>query len=71
MPELKLPRLPDRNPVKLTITLAADLNQSLKDYSDLYARTYGTSESVTDLIPYILEAFLVSDKAFGREGRRQ
>ena len=70
MPELKLPKLPDRTPVKLTITLGADLNQSLKDYADLYQRTYGSAESVVDLVPYILEAFLAADKSFAKDGRR-
>ena len=64
--DLKLPKLPDRTPVKLTITLGADLNQALKDYADLYQRTYGTAETVVDLVPFILEAFLAGDKAFSR-----
>ena len=70
MPELKLPRLPDRTPVKLTITLGADLNQSLKDYAELYERTYGAPEAVVDLVPFMLEAFLASDKTFSRDARR-
>ena len=68
--EIKLPRLPDRTPVKLTITLGADLNQALKDYADLYERTYGAAEAVPDLVPYMLEAFLAADKVFNKEGRR-
>jgi len=70
MAELKLPRLPDRSPVKLTITLGSDLNQALKDYAALYERTYGTAEAVHDLVPYMLEAFLAADRAFLREARR-
>ncbi|MDC7682131.1 DUF2274 domain-containing protein [Asticcacaulis sp. BYS171W] len=64
MAELKLPRLPDRTPVKLTVTLGAELNQALKDYADLYQTTYGSPESVVELIPFMLEAFLASDKNF-------
>ena len=70
MTEIKLPRLPDRTPVKLTITLGADLNQSLKGYAELYEKAYGASEQVVDLIPFMLEAFLSSDKGFARSGRR-
>lgn len=70
MAELKLAKLPDRTPVKLTITLGADLNQALKDYADIYQATYGVAEQVVDLIPFMLEAFLASDKGFVRTGRK-
>lgn len=70
MPELKLARLPDRTPVKLTITLGAELHQTLKDYADLYQATYGVWEQVVDLIPFMLETFLQSDKGFNRNGRK-
>lgn len=70
MAELKLARLPDRTPVKLTITIGAELNQLLKEYADLYEVTYGTSEPVIDLIPFMLEAFVQSDKGFVKTARR-
>lgn len=70
MAELKLPKLPDRTPVKLTITVGAELHQALKEYADLYQATYGTAEPVTDLIPFMLEAFLQSDKSFLRGMRK-
>ncbi|BEV12092.1 DUF2274 domain-containing protein [Asticcacaulis sp. DW145] len=70
MAELKLPKLPDRTPVKLTITLGAELNQALKEYAELYEATYGSSEQVVDLIPYILDAFLQSDRGFSRAIRK-
>lgn len=63
---LKLAKLPDRSLTRITITVSADLSQSLSDYQKLYAAAYETSEKVADLIPYILEAFLESDKAFAR-----
>lgn len=70
MAELKLGRLPDRTPVKLTITIGAELNQMLKDYADLYQATYGATEQVVDLIPFMLEAFVQSDKSFNRPARK-
>lgn len=70
MPELKLARLPDRTPIKLTITVGAELHQALKDYADLYQATYGTAEQVVDLVPFMLDAFLQSDKSFVRAARR-
>jgi hypothetical protein len=66
MPELKLPQLPNRTPVKLSISLMPDLHQSLVDYAELYAKTYGRDEPIAELIPAILSAFLESDRTFTR-----
>lgn len=70
MTEIKLPRLPERTPVKLTVTIGAELHLSLKEYADLYAATYGSSASIIDLIPFMLDAFLASDKGFAKGGRK-
>ena len=70
MSALKLAQLPDRVPVKLTITVQPDLKKTLDDYALLYARNYGAEESVAELIPYMLEAFLKADAAF-RAGRKE
>jgi len=51
MPELKLARIPDRTPVKLTITVLPDLHLALNDYARIYTETYGREEPVADLIP--------------------
>lgn len=64
MSNLKLAKLPDRTPTRITITVSADLNQALCDYQKLYAATYDTTEKIADLIPFMLEAFLDSDRAF-------
>jgi hypothetical protein len=66
MADLKLPQLPDRNPVKLNISVMPDLHQALNDYAALYANTYGREEPVVELIPAMLAAFLDSDKGFTR-----
>jgi len=65
--ELKLAQLPDRNPVKLSISVMPDLHQALADYAALYAQTYGREEPVSELIPAMLAAFLESDRHFVRE----
>lgn len=72
MPELKLQKLPDRTPVKLTISVSPDLNQALSDYAAVYRETYGQSETVADLVPYMLQAFLDGDRGFAkiRQARR-
>ncbi|KZB56382.1 DUF2274 domain-containing protein [Thalassospira xiamenensis] len=63
---MKLAKLPDRKPVRLTVTVNADLNRKLRDYAALYRETYGESETVAELIPFMLEAFLENDRAFVR-----
>lgn len=66
MASLKLGKLPDRTPLKITITVSADLNQALSDYAALYRQTYGESETVAELIPFMLAGFLESDRAFAK-----
>jgi hypothetical protein len=66
MAELKLPQLPDRNPVKLSIAVMPDLHQALTAYAALYAQVYGREEPVAELIPAMLTSFLESDRAFVR-----
>jgi hypothetical protein len=64
MPELKLDKLPDRTPVKITITVSPALNHALGQYAAIYARAYGEKEKIEDLIPFLLEAFLDADRGF-------
>ena len=66
MSELKLGKLPDRTPVKITITLGPDLNSALRDYAAIYRAAYGEAESVADLIPFMLSGFLESDRGFAK-----
>lgn len=66
MPDIKLARLPERTPVKLTIQLSPQLVAELTRYAVLYKKAYGREEAVTDLIPSMLSAFLESDRAFVR-----
>ena len=66
---LKLPQLPDRIPVKLTITLQPDMKKALDDYAAMYSRTYGADEPVAELVPFMLESFLKADAGF-RKGRK-
>ncbi|MER9368183.1 DUF2274 domain-containing protein [Mesorhizobium sp. M0518] len=69
MANLKLGKLPDRTPSKITITVSADLNQALNDYAALYRQTYGESETVAELIPFMLVGFLEGDRAFAKARR--
>ena len=64
MADLKLPRLPDRTPVKLAISVLPDLHRALTDYAAMYAEAYGREETIGELIPAMLAAFLESDRTF-------
>jgi len=70
MTELKLAKLPDRNPVKLTITITPDLLAALQSYAEVYAATYAVEEPITELVPAMLAAFLESDRGFMRRQAR-
>ena len=69
MADLKLPRIPDRTPVKCTISVLPQLHQAIVEYASLYSQTYGREEPITELIPAMLEAFLESDRLFGAKRR--
>jgi len=70
MAGLRLEKLPDRTPVKLTISIAPELNQALGAYAELYLATYGKAEPVQELVPAMLERFLESDRAFVSNRRK-
>ena len=69
MTELRLARLPDRTAVKISISVAPELHAALTAYADAYQAAYGRAESVAELIPYMLTAFIESDSGF-RKARR-
>lgn len=62
--ELRLAKLPDRMPVKITITVNPELHRMLQDYATMYAKAYGSDETIAELCPYMLQTFLESDRGF-------
>jgi hypothetical protein len=66
---IKLPRLPERSPVKISISVSPELNDCLRSYARLYLETYGADEPLVELIPAMLVAFLESDRAFAKAKR--
>ena len=70
MTGLKLRRLPDRIPAKLTITVMPDLHKDLLAYADLYREAYGEDETIQTLIPFMLREFLDGDRGFARAAKR-
>ncbi|MBY0510830.1 MAG: DUF2274 domain-containing protein [Rhodospirillaceae bacterium] len=73
MVELKLAKLPDRTPVKITIAVSPALKANLDSYAEAYNQTYRDREPepVAELIPYMLQAFLESDKVFMRARKQK
>ena len=64
MSPLKLPKLPDRETTKLSFVASTELKKQLEEYAALYTQEYGRKEALADLIPFMLEAFLASDREF-------
>lgn len=69
MAAVKLGKLPDRTPVRLTIAVQPELHRALGEYAAIYRETYGQEEAVAELIPFMLRAFIESDRAFARARR--
>ena len=63
---LKLGPLPDRNPVKLAISLAPEVHEALCDYAALHAKSYGREAPLADFAALMIEEFLNRDAAFKR-----
>jgi hypothetical protein len=70
MPAIRLARIPDRTPVKLSLSITPILHDDLVRYAKFYEETYGRAEQVADLIPAMLAAFLEADRAFIQRHRR-
>jgi len=70
MAELRLRKLPDRTPVKLTLHLPPDLNEALGAYARMYSEAYGEAEPLQELIAAMLASFLESDRGFAAWRRR-
>lgn len=66
MADLKLPKLPDRTPVKLVLTLPSDLARALGDYQTIYNDRYVASEPLSELAIHMLAAFLAGDREFAK-----
>lgn len=66
MPDLKLGKIPDRKAVKLMIEIMPDLEHALGEYAAAYETVYGAREKPADLVPFMLWAFLESDREFMR-----
>ena len=75
MASIRLNKLPERTPVKLTVFLPPELHGALQEYARAYEQVYGVAEAVTELVPAMLSSFLGADRQFRRNrkprGERQ
>ncbi|WP_298916539.1 DUF2274 domain-containing protein [uncultured Algimonas sp.] len=63
-PTLRIGKLPDLTPVKMTIQVEPDVHRMLEDYAQLYAQSYGEKIAPAALVPSMLASFLASDNGF-------
>ena len=64
MSGLKICKLPDTTPVKLTIALPPPLQAELQDYARVYERAYGDKAKIADLVPSMLASFMAGDSNY-------
>jgi len=63
---LKIGAIPERKPVKITVSLPPDIGDALDDYAEIHAREFGRKTPVGELAALMIEQFLNSDAAFKR-----
>lgn len=66
---LKIGAIPDRTPVKLSLSLSPDVHDALQDYASIHAKEFSQNAQVTDLAALMIERFLESDAQFKRARR--
>ena len=65
-PTLRIGKLPDLTPVKMTVSLDREISQMLEDYACIYGESYGEAVKPVELIPSMIAGFLASDNGFKR-----
>ena len=65
-PTLRIGKLPDLTPVKLTVSLEPEVHQMLEDYVQIYSDSYGEKVKPAALIPSMITGFLSTDNGFKR-----
>jgi len=65
-PTLRIGKLPDLTPVKMTVSLDREVHQMLEDYARIYDESYGEAVKPAELIPSMIAGFLASDNGFKR-----
>ena len=65
-PTLRIAKLPDLTPVKLTVSLEPEIHKMLEDYARIYSDSYGESVRLAELVPSIIAGSLATDNGFKR-----
>ena len=65
-PALRIGKLPDLTPVKMTVCLDREVHEMLKDYARIYGESYGETVKPAELVPSMIAGFLASDNGFKR-----
>jgi len=63
---LRIGKLPDLTPVKLTVSLEPEVHKMLEDYARIYSDSYGEAVKPSELVPSMIAGFLASDNGFKR-----
>ena len=69
-PTLRIGKLPDLTPVKLTVSLEPEVYQMLEDYTQIYYNRYGEKVKPAALVPSMITGFLSTDSGF-KKARRE
>lgn len=69
MTKLKLGRLADDRPVKLTIELPANVHRDLALYAEVLARETGQKNEPAKLVAPMLARFMATDRGFAKARR--
>lgn len=65
-PVLRIAKLPNLTPVKLTVSLDPEIHKMLEDYAQIYSDSYGETVKPAELLPSMIAGFLATDNGFKR-----
>jgi len=65
-PALRIAKLPNLTPIKMTVSLEPELHKMLEDYAQIYSESYGEAVKPSELVPSMIAGFLATDNGFKR-----
>lgn len=68
--KLRLGALPAAKPIRLTVTVSAELKSALDTYARVHAEIHGSAVTAEALIPHMLQTFMARDRAFQQARRK-
>jgi hypothetical protein len=66
---LRIGKLPDLTPIKMTVQFSPDVHHQLEDYARIYFESYGEKVGPAVLVPKMVASFLASDSGFKKARR--